>query len=119
MTTVTARRQDSVDGGRPREVRVKLTEAEYAELLRRADAERITIARLLVQTALGTTSPSSRAMVFELMAFRLLLQSIADSLNRLAERGEVEGYDVEAHDDAVVEVSRTLIRLNEQIQNTP
>ena len=113
MTAPTVRRQENVDGGRPREVRVRLTDAEYAALEVRATAERVTIARLLVQTALGSPSPSIRAMLVELMAFRLLLQSLADSLDRLADQGEVEGYNVFAHDDAVVEVRTVLARVHE------
>lgn len=116
MTSATAKRQENVDGGRPREVRVKLTEAEYAELLRRAEAERVTIARLLVETVLGSSSQSVRAMVFELMAVRRLVQVMADSLYQLSLQGEVEGYDVDAHDEAVVQVQTALVRINERLR---
>lgn len=116
MTAPTVRRQENVAGGRPREVRVGLTEEQYAELLRRSEAERITISKLLVQTVLGTPEPSIRAMVFELMAWRRLLQTLADMLYQLALQGEVEGYDVYAHDEAVVAVNSLLTWVAEQLE---
>jgi hypothetical protein len=116
MAAVAGTRRSPVTGGRPREVRVKLTEDEYAALALRAQAERVTIASLLVQTVLTPQNRAIRALVFELLSFRTLLQSLTNSLHLLAIDGETEGYDVDAHDLASHEVQVAIARINAALE---
>jgi len=111
MVTATGRRQEAVAGGRQHEVRVGLTDAQHAELAERAAAEKISIARFLVQQALVPQGKAVRALVFEILAVRRLVQGIANDLQMLAVDGETEGYDVDAHDLATREVLRVLTEL--------
>jgi hypothetical protein len=56
-----SRRRERVEGGRIHRHNVRVTPEEEAELLMRAEAQRVSIPRLLVESALATGRPSGAA----------------------------------------------------------
>lgn len=89
------RRQANAPSGRPISHKVRLTEEEHARLLKLADEQEVTIPRLLVESALASTSgetPTQRrqAMV-ELFAIRHQLATVANNINQLARIANVSG----------------------------
>lgn len=84
MSTEHLRRLPREPGGRPHDVRVSLTEAQFAELRRLAEAENITPARLLVERAFGAPPVSTKAVANELMHLRRLLVNDSTNINQAA-----------------------------------
>ena len=116
MSTPTMRRREPIRDGSAVEIRVTVSRPEYERLLARAKDERVTVARLLAENALLPQGRFMRAAVYELMAIRLLAQSVADSLAMLAIDGETEGYDVDAHDFAAHQTALAMQEITEKIR---
>lgn len=81
------RRRANVPGGRHHVHKVRVTPEEEALLLQRAEAQRITVARLLVEAALSGDSDNAterRNLLEELFAVHRLLASLANNVNQIA-----------------------------------
>jgi Bacterial mobilisation protein (MobC) len=115
-----------VPGRRP--IKVMVTEAEHAELTRRAGAigqRGISVQRLLLEAALaGDGSPSSRgavtasqwrALVTELLGVRRLVAALGNNVNQLAARANATGQAPPELGPAAEAVSRTLDRLDQAV----
>jgi hypothetical protein len=84
------RRRANVAGGRRHSHRVLVTPEEEARLVQLAEAQRVTVPRLLIESALalqagGAETPTQRrdAMV-ELLAMRRLLAAVSNNVNQIA-----------------------------------
>lgn len=80
-------RRRNVAGGRDRAHKVRVTEEESAELARLAEQQEVTVARLLVESALaggGGLSAERRAAVIELFKVQRLLANLANNTNQIA-----------------------------------
>ncbi len=87
------RRQANVLGGRKRRHEVLVTEREAEELRRLADEQRVSVPRLLIESALsatGETSTRRRAAMSELFAIRRVLAGVANNINQIARVANTE-----------------------------
>jgi hypothetical protein len=81
------RRRANVEGGRMHRHVVKVTPEEEARLLQIAERHRVTVVRLLVESALseGAETPSERRDQFmELSNLARLVGSVANNINQIA-----------------------------------
>ena len=83
------RRQANVAGGRSRTLKVRVTEAEAAQLGDLAHLAQVSVPRLLVEAGLaagtgGQTSSERREAMVELFAVHRLLSGIAVNINQVA-----------------------------------
>lgn len=81
------RRRANVAGGRQHAHRVLVTPEEEAALVRLAEAQRVTVPRLLVESALsgaGETPTQRREAMAELFAVRRLLAAVSNNVNQVA-----------------------------------
>ena len=83
------RRQANVAGGRSRSFKVKVSEAEAAQLADLAREAQVSVPRLLVEAGLaagagGQTSSERRGAMVELFAVHRLLSGIAVNINQVA-----------------------------------
>ena len=88
------RRRTNVAGGRQHSHRVKVTEFEEARLAQLAEAHRVSVPRLLVESALsegGETSTQRRHAMAELFAIRRALAGTANNVNQIARVANAEG----------------------------
>lgn len=88
------RRRANVPGGRRHSHEVKVTPEEEALLLQRAEAQRVTISRLLVESALapqGETPTQRRELLAELFAVNRLLGNLANNVNQIAKATNATG----------------------------
>lgn len=113
------RRRANVAGGRRFEHKVKVTAEEEGVLLRLAEAQHVTVPRLLVEAALsvgsGETPTSRRDAVINLFRLYRLLASISNNLNQIAKATNATG---EVHDELVETlraVRRTAGRIDEAL----
>lgn len=112
----TRRRRANVDGGRQHEHKVKVSPEEEGLLARLAQAQRVTVPRLLVESALavaaGAETPTERrdAMV-ELFAVHRLLAAISNNVNQMAKATNATG-EVQAE---LVQTLRAVRRVAERI----
>jgi len=87
------RRRANVAGGRKHRHEVLVTEFEEARLAQLAEAQRITVPRLLIESALaaqGETSTQRREAMAELFAIRRALAGTANNVNQLARAANSE-----------------------------
>lgn len=98
-------RRGNVEGGRTIRHVVKTTPAEELALQARATEQRVSIARLLVESTLSggvETISERRQLAVELTELRRLLASIANNTNQVAKYANEEGVVAEwAHDVAL------------------
>ncbi len=82
------RRRANVEGGRQHFHKVKVTPEEEAQLLQLAEAQGVTIPRLLVESALAagaSETPTERKQVIvELFGVHRLLANVSNNVNQLA-----------------------------------
>lgn len=81
------RRRRRVEGGRKHRHEVKVTPEEEARLLMLAEAAKVSVPRLLIESALAGGAESSagrREAVAELFSAGRLLASIANNVNQIA-----------------------------------
>lgn len=108
------RRRANVTGGRQHKHEVKVTPEEEARLLTLASAQRVSIPRLLVESALasgGETPTEKREALAELFAVHRVLAGLANNVNQIAKAtnatGEVQA-DTAASLDALRRTSQRL-----------
>jgi Bacterial mobilisation protein (MobC) len=88
------RRRANVAGGRRHSHRVLVTEHEEARLAQLAEAQRVTVPRLLIESTLagpGETSTQRRDAMTKLFAVRRDLAGVATNVNQLARLGNTDG----------------------------
>ncbi len=88
------RRRANVAGGRKHRHAVLVTPEEEALLVARAEAQRVTVPRLLVESALsegGETPTQRRRAMAELFAIRRALAGTANNVNQIARVANAEG----------------------------
>jgi len=88
------RRRANVAGGRQHSHEVKVTPEEEALLLVRAEEQRVSIPRLLVESALspqGETPTQRRELLTELFRLNRLVGSIANNVNQIAKATNATG----------------------------
>ncbi|WP_102510738.1 plasmid mobilization relaxosome protein MobC [Sanguibacter massiliensis] len=109
------RRRANVAGGRQHQHKVKVTPEEEALLLRLAEAQRVTVPRLLVEAALasapGETPTERRDAIAELFRLHRLLAAISNNVNQIARATNVTG---EVHEELVATL-RAVRRAAERI----
>lgn len=112
------RRRANVAGGRKHSHRVLVTPEEEARLVQRAEEQRVTVPRLLVESALspqGETPTQRRDMLAELFAIRRLLAAVSNNVNQIARRANAdEEFPADAA-GALVGVRRVVDRIDEAI----
>lgn len=85
---LTRRRRANVAGGRRHEHKVRVSADEEARLVVLAEAQHVSVPRLLVESALavtpGETVTDRRDAMAELFALHRLLAGIANNVNQLA-----------------------------------
>lgn len=112
------RRRANVKGGRRHEHKVRVSPEEEGMLARLAEAQRATIPRLLVESALvaaASETPSERRNAMEeLFALHRLLAAISNNVNQIARATNATG---EVHDEMVVTL-RKVRQVAERIDET-
>ena len=112
------RRRANVPGGRRHSHEVKVTPEEEAMLLQRAEAQRVTIPRLLVESALapqGETPTQRRELLAELFAVHRLLGNIANNVNQIAKATNATGEWQQETSATFAATRRTCDRISETI----
>lgn len=112
------RRRANVEGGRPYRHEVKVSPEEEGVLLRLAGEQGVTVARLLVESALtaGTETPSERRnAIAELFALHRLLASISNNVNQMAKATNATGQVQDELEATLLAVRRTAERIDAAI----
>lgn len=113
------RRQANIVGGRQARFEVKVTDVEAAELRAIAAEQEISVARLLVESALSRgveTITERRQLGFELTEVRRLLASIANNANQVAKYTNTEGVVPAWAADIALDYSQLRPQLNEIVR---
>lgn len=111
--------RDDVPGGRDRQVKFWASERELAALKAKATSYGISVARLLVESALskeGESRSDRQALIQELAQIRTLLSRVSSNVNQIARHANTTG---EFPDDAaaVTEAMRRLmVRIDEAVR---
>lgn len=95
-------RRRRVDGGRRRQINIRVTDVEFEQLEVRARAAGVSVPRLLVESVLardGVTPPERRALYASFLAARRTLAGAANNLNQLTRWSH-------AHEEAHPEIDR-------------
>ncbi|WIB72598.1 MobC family plasmid mobilization relaxosome protein [Curtobacterium sp. MCBD17_026] len=115
-------RRRRVQGGRPHRHIVRATDEEEARLLALAAPRKISVAKLLVESALsgGADAAASSAAMREdllpaLFHARRLLAGIATNVNQMAKVANATGSVPSETDATLVAVQRTADRLDELV----
>lgn len=112
------RRRANVPGGRRHSHEVKVTPEEEALLLQRAEAQRVTVARLLVESALapqGETPTQRRELLAEMFAVNRLLGNLANNVNQIAKATNATGEWQAETAATLAAVRRTSARIDDAI----
>lgn len=84
------RRRANARGGRSHRHEVKVTAEEEARLAALAEAQGVTVARLLVESAMagprGETASERRALITELFAVHRSVAGVANNVNQIARK---------------------------------
>jgi len=97
---------------------VKVTPEEEAMLLRRAEAQRVSIPRLLVESALapqGETPTQRRELLAEMFAVNRLLGNLANNVNQIAKATNATGEWQAETAATLAAVRRTSARIDDAI----
>jgi hypothetical protein len=109
-----AARRRRVEGGRPRAVKSRFTDAEYEAIAARAADSHVSVQGLLVAGALtgepAATAPS--ALTAELAGLRRLVANIANNINQMARKLNSGGWPDAGIAPAADAVRRTMRRLD-------
>lgn len=104
------RRRANVAGGRQHSHRVLVTPEEEARLIQLAEAQRVTVPRLLIESALaaGETPTQRRDAMAELFAVRRLLAAVSNNVNQIARHANA-GTQFPADARAALAAVRTVV----------
>ena len=84
------RRQANARGGRSHRHEVKVSAEEESRLVALAEAQGVTVARLLVESAMsgerGETASERRALITELFAVHRSVAGVANNVNQIARK---------------------------------
>jgi len=108
-------RRHRVEGGRPRAVKIRLTDAEYEAIGARAASKGVTIQRFLVGVALASPRPAAAApaaLIAELAGLRRLTASLANNINQIARWLNSGGRPDARITGALDSVQRAMTRLD-------
>lgn len=108
------RRRANVEGGRQHRHEVKVTPEEEGRLLLLAGEQGVTVARLLVESALSgsaETATERREAMAELFAVHRLLAAVSNNVNQIAKATNATG-EIQAE---LVETLRAVRRVAERI----
>ena len=112
------RRRANVTGGRQHSHRVLVTPEEEAVLAQLAEAQRVTVPRLLVEAALsrGEDTPTERReLIAKLFSTRRLLAAVSNNVNQLARHANSgNGFPAEAV-PTLVAIRRVVTRIDSTI----
>lgn len=111
------RRRANVAGGRQHKHEVKVTPDEEARLLMLAGEQRVSVPRLLVESALasgGETPTQRREALAELFAVHRVLAGMANNVNQIARATNATG-EVQADMAASLEAVRRSARRLDQV----
>ncbi|MFS0703268.1 MobC family plasmid mobilization relaxosome protein [Cellulomonas sp. 179-A 9B4 NHS] len=113
------RRRANVAGGRQHHHKVKVTPEEEGMLLRLAEAQRVTIPRLLVESTLGAatseTPTQRRDAIAELFRLHRLLAAISNNVNQMAKATNATGQVQDELEATLRAVRRTAERIDAAI----
>src|SRR4051794_2597974 len=112
------RRRANVAGGRRHSHRVLVTPEEEAQLVQRAERERVSVPRLLIEAALagaGETPTQRRQAMTALFALRRSLAGGAININQLAKQANVTGPVPREADAVLPEIRRAVERIDRVI----
>jgi Bacterial mobilisation protein (MobC) len=107
-------RRRRVEGGRQRAVKIRFTDAEYAEITARAAESNVSIQWLLVAGALTRKPPptaATSALTAELAGLRRLVANHANNINQIARKLNSGGRPDASIAPAADAVCRTMRRL--------
>ena len=113
------RRRANVKGGRQHEHKVRVSPEEEGRLVRLAEAQRATIPRLLVESALAAaaseTPSQRRAAMEELFALHRLLAAISNNVNQIARATNATGEVGEEMVVTLRKVRQVAMRIDDAI----
>lgn len=111
------RRRANIAGGRRHKHEVKVTPEEEARLLMLAGEQRVSVPRLLVESALsggGETPTERRELLAELFAVHRVLSGMANNVNQIAKATNATG-EIQADTAASLEALRRSARRLDQV----
>ncbi len=109
------RRRANVAGGRRHSHRVLVTPEEEARLVQLAEAQRVTVPRLLIESALsarGETQTQRQDVLVELFAVRRLLAAVSNNVNQIARHANAGDEFPREAGVALVAVRRVVERID-------
>lgn len=113
------RRRANVEGGRQHAHKVTVTPEEEGRLLRLAEAQHVTIPRLLVESALAAGSADTptqrRDAIAELFRLYRLLAAISNNVNQMAKATNATGEVQDELEATLRAVRRTAQRIDDAI----
>jgi hypothetical protein len=111
------RRQPNADGGRRVEQKVRLTVEESAALRLKARRLGVSVPRLLVESALAEhdTATDRRDLMATLFGLQRLLGNIANNVNQLARKANIDDEFPEAARPALAHVVRQVQRIDQAL----
>jgi len=112
------RRRANVAGGRQHSHRVLVTPEEEALLVQRAEAQHVSVPRLLVESALsesGETPAQRQEAMAELFALRRLLAAVSNNVNQVARHANAGEQFPQDAAGTLVGVRRVVARIDAAI----
>jgi len=112
------RRRANVAGGRRHKHEVKVTPEEEARLLQLAEAQRVSVPRLLVESALSTAAetPTERRNAMQsLFGLHRLLAAVSNNVNQIAKATNATGELQADTASTLAAVRRTAERIDDAI----
>ncbi|GAB3656833.1 hypothetical protein GCM10027589_16560 [Actinocorallia lasiicapitis] len=112
------RRMERLPGGRKNTVKVMLSDAERAELVRRAEAAQLSVPRLLVEAGLAgerRTRSQRQGVTAEFLGVRRLVAAIGNNLNQVTRALNATGRAPEELPVVVEVTGRILERLDQAV----
>lgn len=109
------RTANAEDGPRQKRYVVKVTPAEQAALEGRAIEARVTVQRLMLESALSDapeTITERRQLAVELSEVRQLLANLANNANQLAKYANTEGHIADWANDVLLDYRAARPRIN-------
>ena len=110
------RRRANVDGGRQHRHEVKVSPEEEGMLLRLAEAQHVTIPRLLVESALASatseTPTERRNAIGKLFELHRLLAAVSNNVNQIAKATNATGQRHAETDATLAAVRRVAERID-------